>query len=156
MELFLAFKFMITIVEADLNMIDVLAPLFDQYRVFYEQESNNPAATRFLVERIQKKESIIFLAYFNEEPAGFTQLYTSFSSVSLQAIFILNDLYVSPNYRGKGLGEALLNKAKEFCKEKKYKGLALETELENPAQKLYEKLGWKKDMACFHYFWTSK
>lgn len=147
---------MTTIIEANLNNIAEVAPLFDQYRMFYGQESNEQAAKEFLVERIQKEESIIFLAYFNDKPAGFTQLYTSFSSVSLQAVFILNDLYVSQAYRKKGIGEALLNRAKELCREKKYKGLALETGVENPAQQLYEKLGWKKDTDCFHYFWTSK
>lgn len=147
---------MTTIIEANLNNIAEVAPLFDQYRMFYGQESNEQAAKEFLVERIQKEESIIFLAYFNDKPAGLTQLYTSFSSVSLQAVFILNDLYVSQAYRKKGIGEALLNRAKELCREKKYKGLALETDIENPAQQLYEKLGWKKDTDCFHYFWTSK
>ncbi|HAI44518.1 MAG TPA: GNAT family N-acetyltransferase, partial [Maribacter sp.] len=37
-----------------------------------------------------------------------------------------------------------------------YKGLALETAIDNPAQKLYEKLDWEKDSHCFHYFWQVK
>ncbi|VAW09878.1 hypothetical protein MNBD_BACTEROID03-67 [hydrothermal vent metagenome] len=98
---------------------------------------------------------MVFIA-FDDEPVGFTQLYTTFSSVSLQPVFILNDLYVSKAYRGKGIGEALLNHAKDFCKKSGHKGLALETATDSPAQQLYEKLGWKKDLDCFHYFWTSK
>jgi len=147
---------MITIVEANQNHIEDVAPLFDKYRIFYGQESDQKAASHFIRERIQRKESILFIAYRDEVPVGFTQLYTSFSSVSLQPIYILNDLYVCSNNRGKGIGEALLNRAKELCKGKNYKGLALETGVENPAQKLYERLGWKKDTDCFHYFWTSE
>ncbi|MFK7812303.1 MAG: N-acetyltransferase family protein [Maribacter sp.] len=147
---------MISIVQATLKHITEITPLFDQYRMFYKQETDMQAAKQFLTERIQKEESIIFLAYFNGEPIGFTQLYTSFSSVSMQPIFILNDLYVAQTNRGKGIGEALLNRAKELCIDRKYKGLALETGIENPARKLYEKLDWKKDTDCFHYFWTSE
>ncbi|MEP3209672.1 MAG: GNAT family N-acetyltransferase [Maribacter sp.] len=145
-----------TIIEANENHIEAVAPLFDHYRIFYKQESDEQAAKKFLLERIQKNESIVFVAFIGEVAVGFTQLYTSFSSVSLQAVFILNDLYVKPTSRGKGVGEALLNRAKELCRERNYKGLALETGVKNPAQQLYEKLGWEKDTDCFHYFWTSK
>jgi len=147
---------MTTIVQADKNHIPDLAPLFDAYRVFYKQESDIESAEKFLSERITNNESVIFLAYFDNVPVGFTQLYTTFSSVTMQPVFILNDLYVDANYRKKGVGEALLEHAKVFCKAKRYKGLALETATDNPAQQLYERLGWEKDSHCFHYFWTSK
>lgn len=147
---------MISILEAQEHHIGAVVPLFDQYRMFYKQESDEAAAKKFLQERIQNRESVLFLAYIGDDAVGFTQLYTSFSSVSLQPIFILNDLYVSQAHRGMGIGEALLNRAKELCTERTYKGLLLETGIENPAQQLYEKLGWKKDTDCFHYFWTAE
>ncbi len=147
---------MISIIKANPDHIDLVAPLLDQYRVFYKQDSDLNAAKQFLEERIIKNESVVFIAFDDDEPVGFTQLYTTFSSVSLQHVFILNDLYVSKIHRSKGVGEALLNRAKNFCKKSGYKGLALETATDNPAQQLYEKLGWKKDSDCFHYFWTSK
>ena len=74
----------------------------------------------------------------------------------MQRSFVLNDLYVDSAYRKKKIGETLLNRAKQYCKTKNTKGLALETAIENPAQKLYEKLDWTKDVDCFHYFWTCK
>ncbi len=147
---------MTTIIQARADNLDDLVPLFDGYRIFYKQKSDVPLARKFLLERMQKNESCIFLAYFNNRPAGFTQLYTTFSSVTLQHVYILNDLYVDVDYRKKGIGEALLERAKEFCQTKGYKGLALETAIDNPAQRLYERLGWKKDTHCFHYFWTSE
>lgn len=144
------------IVRANLDHLALIAPLFDQYRVFYKQDSNLEKAKNFLEDRISRNESVVFLAMDNDTAVGFVQLFTSFSSVSLQPIFILNDLYVHEVHRGKGIGEALLTRTKEFCLEKGYKGLALETGIENPAQQLYERLGWEKDTDCFHYFWTSK
>lgn len=146
---------MIQIITANERHISSVAPLFDAYRVFYDQKSDLTAAKRFLEERFAKGETTIFLALDDDCPIGFTQLYTTFSSVSLQAVLILNDLFVSPSHRKKGVGEALLNYAKEYCALMKYKGLALETALDNPAQQLYERLGWQKDMHCFHYFWTA-
>lgn len=144
------------IIKADSGHIPLIAPLLDQYRVFYKQTSNIKAAKEFLEQRFSQGESIVLLAFEGDQPIGFTQLYTSFSSVSLAPVFILNDLYVDVNYRGKKVGEELLLQAKKYCREKGYKGLALETAIDNPAQRLYERLGWKKDTDCFHYFWTSK
>ncbi|MGI9547049.1 MAG: GNAT family N-acetyltransferase [Flavobacteriaceae bacterium] len=146
---------MVNIIRASTSHLEDVVPLFDQYRVFYEQPSNEAAAKLFLNDRLQNDECIIYLAQINGASVGFILLYTSFSSVSMLPIFILNDLFVSDHYRNQGIGELLLNKAKEVCRGKNYKGLALETATDNPAQKLYEKLGWVKDTHCFHYFWTA-
>jgi len=73
----------------------------------------------------------------------------------MQPIYILNDLFVSKEYRKQGVGVALLNKAKQLCREQNYKGLGLQTETTNPAQHLYERLGWKKD-SDLQYFWTNE
>ncbi|MEX0273196.1 MAG: N-acetyltransferase family protein [Flavobacteriaceae bacterium] len=132
-----------------------LAPLFDAYRVFYGQKPNIKAAVDFLIERFKNKDNVVFIAYHKGKAVGFTQLYTTYSSVSMQAFYILNDLYVDMEYRNKGIGEALLGRAQEQCTRMDYKGLALETAVDNPAQKLYERLGWKKDSHCFHYFWSA-
>ncbi|SNZ00643.1 GNAT family N-acetyltransferase [Flagellimonas pacifica] len=135
--------------------LELIVPLFDAYRVFYDQESNFDAARLFLKERFSNNENVIFLAMKDDAPLGFTQLYTTFSSVSLKSFYILNDLFVIPEFRKKGVGEALLNHAKQYCQELNYKGLALETGMDNPAQKLYERLEWEKDTDYFHYFWKN-
>ncbi|WP_246865770.1 GNAT family N-acetyltransferase [Croceivirga thetidis] len=132
-----------------------MVPLFDGYRVFYNQNSDLEAAEKFLSSRLNKNESIIFMAKVGAKAMGFTQLYFTFSSVSMEPFLILNDLYVTPDFRGLGVGEKLLTIAKSFCSNNGYKGLALETAVDNPAQYLYEKLGWKKDTDFFHYFWKN-
>lgn len=143
-----------TIIKAHIEHLDLITPLFDAYRVFYRKPSNKEAAKQFIFERLKNKESIIFLALVDNKAVGFTQLYPSFSSVSMQSIYILNDLYVDKDYRKQGIGVALLNRAKQLCKEQHYKGLGLQTETTNPAQHLYESLGWKKD-PDLQYFWTN-
>ena len=93
------------------------------------------------------------MASIDGEAIGFTQLYYTFSSVSLQAFLILNDLFVKPEFRKMGVGKHLLLQAQKHCSKNSFKGLSLETALDNPAQKLYEHLGWQRDEAFLHYFW---
>jgi len=144
------------IIQASLDNLDVLIPLFDGYRSFYKQASNLSAAKEFLLKRFQNKDSTILLALDETNNGiGFTQLYPSFSSVSMQRVYILNDLFVIPEVRGKGVGKELLIAAQNFANSKGAKGLTLETAIDNPAQKLYEKLGWKKDSEVFHYTWIA-
>ncbi|MEO0900742.1 MAG: GNAT family N-acetyltransferase [Bacteroidota bacterium] len=135
--------------------IERVVPLFDAYRTFYEQPLDTEASRFFLNQRFVQNENVLFFALENNQALGFTQLYKTFSSVSLLPFYILNDLYVDSNHRNKGVGKALLEHAKQFCENKGFKGLALETALNNPAQKLYENLGWELDKSYLHYFWSN-
>lgn len=144
---------MLTINHAQIEDLDALAPLFDAYRVFYNQVSDIELAKHFLSNRLLKGESMIFLAKEENRPVGFTQLYKTFSSVSAEHSWILNDLFVKPEIRGTGVGERLLKRAQKFALDDNAKGLALETGKNNPAQKLYERLGWEKETEYLHYFW---
>lgn len=142
------------VITASILNIKQLIPLFDSYRVFYGQTSNPEAAYNFLKERLTNHDSVILLCLDDSEKGiGFTQLYPSFSSVSMQRTYILNDLFVAPEVRKKGVGEALMEHAKQFAIKSGSKGLTLETAIDNPAQKLYIKLGWKKDVQVNHYTW---
>jgi GNAT superfamily N-acetyltransferase len=143
-----------TTTRALIQHLPQLIPLFNEYRVFYKQSSNLEAAQTFLKERFLKNDSVIFIALnTNDEGIGFTQLYPSYSSVSMQRTYILNDLFVSPKFRKKGIGEKLMEAAKQFAIAEGSKGLTLETDIDNPAQKLYKRLGWIKDIHVNHYTW---
>ena len=143
------------ITKATLKHLDNLIPLFDGYRVFYKQVSNLEATKKFLTERLQNDDSVIYIMYVDNVAVGFTQLYPLWSSVSMQPMYLLNDLYVNSNYRGKGIGEALINKAKQLCKDENNKGMAIQTAFDNPAQNLYKRLGFKKD-SDLHFFWMNE
>ena len=145
------------ITQAKAAYLQTLAILFDGYRTFYSQPSDLERAKKFLSERFQQNDSVIFMAVSAAgEAMGFTQLYPSFSSVSTQRTYILNDLFVSAKHRKKGVGEALMERAKQFANAEGAKGITLETNQDNPAQNLYERLGWKKDVEVFHYTWETK
>ena len=143
------------ITKANIDYLDQLVPLFDGYRVFYKQPSNKEGARHFLLERFKNKDAIIFIGYVEDKAAGFVQLYPLHSSVSMQPMYLLNDLFVDDNYRSKGIGEALIEKAKQLCITENNKGLAIQTAFDNPAQHLYKRLGFVKE-TDLHFFWKVK
>lgn len=139
--------------QATINDLDSLTELFDFYRLFYKQASDLKGAREFLKERLTKNESVIFIAYEDEKPVGFTQLFPSFSSVSMQKSLVLNDLYVKETARRKGVAKELINRAIALAKETKAKGILLETGKENVnAQKLYEMIGFTKESNYYYYY----
>jgi ribosomal protein S18 acetylase RimI-like enzyme len=132
--------------------LPLLVPLFDAYRQFYRQPADSGRAEAFLRERLQRGESVIFLALESSQCAGFVQLYPSFWSVAACRSWILNDLYVAPRFRGRGVGRALLERARSHAESTGARGMSLATERRNhTAQRLYESLGWVRDEEFLHY-----
>ena len=142
----------VVIRQATVADLDLIVPLFDAYRRFYRLASDPERGRRFLLDRFAHNQSVIFLAFDGHEAIGFTQLYPSFSSVSMARIFILNDLFVVPEARGRGAGAALLNAAAEYGRRAGAVRLTLSTELTNTtAQAVYEHNGWKRDTVFCSY-----
>jgi ribosomal protein S18 acetylase RimI-like enzyme len=137
---------------ANINHLESIAVLFDKYRIFYNQASNIEAAKKFLQERFQNNDSVVFAANDNGKLIGFIQLYPSFSSVSMKRVWILNDLYVEESYRRRGIAKLLMNVAEEYAKETGGVRLVLATQVSNiTAQKLYEARNYTKDEEFYHY-----
>jgi len=141
------------ILQATPADVGALSPLFDAYRQFYKQPSNEDAARRFLFARLSKNESVMFFAQLGPQAIGLVHLYPVFSSLQLRRQWILSDLYVSLDARKHGVGHALLNRARQFAESTQADGLMLETATDNyTAQRLYERLGWKRDEEFYRYF----
>jgi GNAT superfamily N-acetyltransferase len=144
---------MISIKMATAEDVDIIVPLFGAYRIFYNQPSEPAAEKQFLEERIRRNESVIFLAFNQAEAVGFTQLYPMFSSVSMKRLWVLNDLYVLPDQRKKGIATSLLETAKKHALDTDAKGLVLETGKDNlNAQVLYQKNGWIREENYFYEY----
>lgn len=143
------------IFQATLKDLDELNELFDGYRVFYEKKSDKKTSKAFLEERIEKNESVIFIARDSAGIAtGFTQLYPLFSSTRMKRIWLLNDLYVESKYRGQGYSKVLIEAAKELCRRTDAAGMTLETAKDNfVGNKLYPATGWKLDDDHNFYYW---
>jgi ribosomal protein S18 acetylase RimI-like enzyme len=136
--------------------LDQIANLFDEYRVFYRKVSNKNDAKQFLAERIENKDSEIFVCE-NEEDIlmGFVQLYPLFSSTRMKKLWLLNDLYVNPKYRGKGISIKLIERAKKLVAESSACSMFLETEKSNLiGNNLYYKTGFKLNEGSNFYEWN--
>ena len=94
-----------------------LTVLFDGYRRFYGNASDIEGARRFLAARLAASESVIFVAARAGDLVGFTQLYPSFSSGAMKRLWILNDLFVAPVARRKGIAGALMDAAESFARD---------------------------------------
>lgn len=133
---------------ATLADLEAVTPLFDAYRQFYHCPPDLPLARRFIAERLQGGDSVIFLARDDSGPMGFVQLFPLFTSSSPipGRLWLLNDLFVAPSARGSGVGRALLERARRYAEETGARGLFLQTARDNTtAQRLYESLGWRRD-----------
>ena len=140
------------IILANPKHLEEVAMLFDKYRIFYNQSSDIEAARNFLQERFQANDSKIFMARQDDCGIGFTQLYPSFSSVSMKRIWILNDLFVEESHRHQGVAKLLIGIAEKYATETGAIRIVLATQTSNiAAQTLYESSGYIKDHDFYHY-----
>lgn len=133
--------------------LDALAGLFDAYRQFYEQAPDLDAARNFIQARFELNESEILVAEDEAgQPVGFCQLYPSFCSIEAKRIYILSDLFVSPEARRLGAGRALLIAAEKHASQTGRVKMELTTARTNKtAQSAYESLGWELDEVFLGY-----
>ena len=142
--------------KATIQDLPQLAELFDQYRVFYHKDSDIPAAENFLKERIENGDSEIFVAKNEEKLVGFVQLYPLFSSTRMKRYWLLNDLYVNENYRGKGFSKQLIEESKDLAKSTDAAGILLETGKSNDiGNQLYPSCGFEIYDEVNFYEWSN-
>ncbi|MCH2211137.1 MAG: GNAT family N-acetyltransferase [Fuerstiella sp.] len=140
------------IVHAQPDHTDDLAPLFDAYRCWHGMKSDPDGARRFIRQRITAGESEIFFVSQNNRSIAFTQLYPVFCSMSMDCVWMINDLYVIESARQKGLGSALLETAVEFVRALGANRILLEIKSNNTAaQTACETFGWNLNSELLHY-----
>ena len=142
------------IVQATLEHLDLLTPMFIKYREFYGELPLPDSSRKFLENRLKRKESVIYLALADDEDRllGYCQLYPSFSSLSLKRVWILNDIYVAEDARRQLVADRLLQTAKKMAKDTNAIRLRVATSQNNlAAQKTYESIGFREDTVFKNY-----
>ena len=127
--------------EADIPVILKFIHALAAYENMEDQVIVTPELLKEWV--FQKKKAEVFLVSEDEKPVGFALFFHNVSTWLGRAGIYLEDLFVLPEYRGKGYGKQLL----DFLK-KEYAGraarLRLEVAPENPrARQLYEREGFE-------------
>ncbi|MDB5096293.1 MAG: GCN5-related N-acetyltransferase [Cyanobacteria bacterium RYN_339] len=125
----------VTIVPAD---VDAILPLIADYQRFYGQvpdDDRNRAFFGALPSGVQ------FAAMDGARAVGFVTLYFLPSSLTAASYCLLNDLYTLSEYRGQGVGRALIEHCRDYALEKGYPAIEWMTQRENvTAQRLYDSL----------------
>ncbi len=126
--------------------------LFNSYRQFYNQPSDKETCKTYLQDRIKNDEIIIFFAKKDGKPAGFVNIYKTFSSVSLKPVWTFNDLFVCQIFRRHGIANKLMAFTIQKAKENNIAHMQLETAQNNKiSQTLYEQTGWEINEFLSYY-----
>lgn len=133
------------------NINEVLL-LIRRYQEYYGVAIINDEKNKMFFSQFIKSDNGVLHLYRCEGKAiGFSTIYNGFSSTRAETVAVLNDLYVSPSYRGKGYGKELLDHAVKVAKSKGYSRLQWLTAQDNEkAQKLYNTLGASKSSWFFY------
>ncbi len=135
-----------TIRDAGPQDIAPLTRLFGAYLAFYSQARESAAIQAFLADRIEKDDTKLFVARVHGEHVGFVHLLPTFDTLALRPAWILEDLFVAPSVRHRGIGSMLLQRAEDFARAEKAARLTLTTAHDNfSAQRLYLAHGYERD-----------
>ncbi|MDP4117224.1 MAG: GNAT family N-acetyltransferase [Bacteroidota bacterium] len=106
--------------EAEKKDIPVILALIKELAHF-EKLSNEVFATEELLAHnlFEHQYAKILIAEYNNVPVGQALYFFNFSTFLSKPGIYLEDIYIKPDYRGKGIGKALLKKIIEIAKEKK-------------------------------------
>lgn len=93
---------------------------FIKYLAEYEKMQNDVVATEELLEEwiFDKKVAEVIFAVKNGEDVGFALFFHNFSTFLGRAGLYLEDLFVKPEHRGKGVGKAILKRLAQIAVER--------------------------------------
>ncbi len=143
---------MLEVVVAAVEDLDKLVPLVRGYREFYGQKHDAFGERAFIMHRLRTGSSHILLARDDGDALGFAQLFPYFSTVRLEPALILEDLFVEPEARKRGIATALLEAVVAHARSIHAHVMFLETAIDNErAQRVYERNGWTREAHFYKY-----
>jgi GNAT superfamily N-acetyltransferase len=121
-----------------------LLPLIAAYQRFYEVEAIDEERNRGFFRRFlaPSEEGLLLGARAEGRFLGYACLYWHLSSTQAADTVLMNDLYVEPDARGRGIGRALIGASAEVARERGAAHLEWATAPDNhTAQRLYDSTG---------------
>ncbi|MCB0875654.1 MAG: GNAT family N-acetyltransferase [Solirubrobacterales bacterium] len=133
--------------RVDVVDLPVLMPLLRGYCDFYEVEPRDDrlvALCRALIDDPTEGEQALARTP-DGEPLGFATVFWTWQTLYAARVGVLNDLYVVPEARGRGVGRRLIEHCRGLCRKRAAAKLVWETALDNEtAQRLYDGIGAEK------------
>jgi len=127
--------------------IEEMLPLIRAYCRFYETEPNDEGL-RHMFETLttDPDEGAVFIARDDGRAVGFATLDWKWSSLRAAKIGYLEDLFVDPDARGKGIADALIEVCAARCRELGLPVMSWQTAPDNlRAQQVYNRAGAKAE-----------
>jgi GNAT superfamily N-acetyltransferase len=122
--------------------LEELLPLVAGYQSFYGSEPDVERNRRFFSRFLEpSNDGLLLGAWMSGSMAGFATLYWFFSSTKASDSVLLNDLFVRAEFRGAGIGRALIERALDETRRRGARHLEWYTSPDNAtAQRLYDSL----------------
>ena len=121
----------------------------------YERLADKVVATEDMIRRTlfsNPRYAEVIIAESDGEPAGFALFFHNYSTFLAQPGIYLEDLFVKPEYRGRGYGKALLARLAQIARERKCGRVDWAVlDWNEPSILFYESLGARK-MDEWHTF----
>jgi GNAT superfamily N-acetyltransferase len=123
--------------------IEEMLPLIRAYCEFYETEPNDEGLrTMFETLITDPGQGVVFIARYDGRAVGFATLDWKWSSLKAAKLGYLEDLFVDPGARGRGIADALIEVCAERCRELGMPVMEWLTAPDNHrAQKVYNRAG---------------
>ncbi len=109
--------------------------LSDDHFVRYLDGWGRPGDTGFVAEEHGQPVGAVWLRLFTRERPGYGFIDTTIPELSIAVV---------PGRRGSGIGLALLTATLAAARQAGHPAVSLSVEVDNPAQRLYERVGFKK------------
>ena len=131
--------------------------LWSQYNAFYE-ESIPETVTAHTWRRILDPASPVFgrLAAIEDEIVGFSASLIHESTWTLAPVCYLEDLFVAPQFRGRGCGRMLIADLVDRAKANGWSRLYWHTRADNPARWLYDEFVKADDFVRYRRSFTER
>jgi GNAT superfamily N-acetyltransferase len=128
---------------ARVEEIGEMLPLIRAYCEFYETEPDDEGLRRMFETLIgEPSQGAVFIARADGRAVGFATLDWKWSSLKAARIGYLEDLFVDPEARGKGIADALIEVCAERCRELGMPAMEWLTAPDNRrAQQVYNRTG---------------
>lgn len=121
--------------QDSLHILNFIKALAD-----FEKLSSAVIATEEKIRKtlFEEKSAEVLIAFWNHQPAGFALFFSNYSTFLAQKGIYLEDLFVNPELRGKGIGKKLLKQLAQIAKER------------NCGRLEWSVLDWNKDAIDFY------
>lgn len=97
--------------------------------------------------------SITLFLFADNQPVGLVNAFMNFSTFRLKPFINIHDVFVMPDYRGRGLSRRMIAKIKEIAQDNDCCKVSLEVRHDNPvAQACYRSEGFHDDVPPMYYW----